>query len=95
MRAEISQATRENKSYIENVERAKMVEKMQETKRNKKREEAGAEVGVGKVSGKNESATAVAAPVEVRRQFRQRTAIGKNNTAEQSEAMKNLLSKVF
>lgn len=35
LRAEIAQATRENKSFISNVEKAKMINKMEESKKRK------------------------------------------------------------
>lgn len=83
MRAEIAQATRENKTYIRNVERAKMVKNM-ETKKRKINEDSG---------GNGEEK-----PVEVRRQFRQNKTKGiaqEGGRAESSEKVKRLLSKVF
>lgn len=85
MRAEIAQATRENKTYIRNVERAKMIKNIQETKKRKLDEDGGKQVGEEK-------------PVEVKRQFRQNKAKGmaqEGGRAESSEKVKRLLSKVF
>ncbi|KAL7270656.1 RNA-binding ATPase activator esf2 [Rhizina undulata] len=91
MRAEISQATRENKTYIRNVERAKMVENMESNGRKRKKEKGGEEGGKG---GEE------VAKVEVRRQFRQHKAKGRaveegSERKEASENFKRLLSKVF
>lgn len=83
MRTEMAQATRENKTYIRNVERAKMVKNM-ETKKRKLNED----VGDG---GREEK-------VEVRRQFRQNKTKGIAQDgvgAESSEKVKRLLSNIF
>lgn len=83
MRAEIAQATRENKTYIRNVERAKMVQNMEAS--SKKRKSGSGEGGEGEK------------PVEVRRQFRQNRTKGSADAGkgESSENVKRLLSKVF
>src|SRR5437588_4609638 len=62
LRAEIAQATRENKTYIRNVERAKMVEKMESSKKRKLKELAGASDGTDSEELE---------PLQLRRQFRQ------------------------
>ncbi|KAI5837616.1 hypothetical protein DFP73DRAFT_310497 [Morchella snyderi] len=88
MRAEIAQATRENKTYIRNVERAKMVKNMEASTASKKRK-----------SGENgeEEEEYKKKVIEVRRQFRQNKTKGSADTgkAETSEGVKRLLSKVF
>lgn len=85
-RAEIAAETRINKTYLRNVERAKMVENMQETKRAKRKAEGGAE-------------DEPPAKTDVRRQFRQHTVRGvvadKSQGKETGAKVKNLLSKVF
>ncbi|EGX53880.1 RNA-binding ATPase activator esf2 [Orbilia oligospora] len=93
LRAEISQATRENKTYIRNVERAKMVENMQAAAKEKRK---AADIGDG---GATE---AVANEKDkIRRTFKQRTAVtktvkaGEKSKGEKSDAMKKLLSTVF
>ncbi|KAF3158776.1 RNA-binding ATPase activator esf2 [Orbilia oligospora] len=93
LRAEISQATRENKTYIRNVERAKMVENMQAAAKEKRK---AADIGDG-------GATDAAANEKdkIRRTFKQRTAVtktvkaGEKSKGEKSDAMKKLLSTVF
>ncbi|KAK6348871.1 RNA-binding ATPase activator esf2 [Orbilia blumenaviensis] len=93
LRAEISQATRENKTYIRNVERAKMVENMQAAAK-EKRKAAGNDD-----SGAPEPATSD--KDKIRRTFTQRTAVtksvkaGEKGKGEKSDAMKKLLSAVF
>ncbi|KAK6526785.1 RNA-binding ATPase activator esf2 [Arthrobotrys megalospora] len=94
LRAEISQATRENKTYIRNVERAKMVENMQAAAKEKRK--AG--------GGDDDSGTVEVATNDkdkIRRTFKQRTAVtktvkaGEKGKGEKSDAMKKLLSTVF
>ncbi|KAK6533366.1 RNA-binding ATPase activator esf2 [Orbilia ellipsospora] len=96
LRAEISQATRENKTYIRNVERAKMVENMQAAAKDKKRkatDDKGEPIGVSESTGEME---------KIRRTFKQRTAVtksikggDKSKGKEKSDTMKKLLSSVF
>lgn len=94
LRAEIAQAHRENKTFTRNVERAKMIEHMQET-RKRKAEAAGP---------KDKSAPSVASDagtsaIEVRRHFRQNKIKGhKAAQAEgvkSSEVVKKALGKLF
>ncbi|KAK6512080.1 RNA-binding ATPase activator esf2 [Arthrobotrys musiformis] len=96
LRAEISQATRENKTYIRNVERAKMVENMQAAAKEKRKAADTDDTGAPEVA---------AAPTNekdrIRRTFRQRTTVtkslkaGEKGKAEKSDAMKKLLGAVF
>ncbi|EWC48624.1 hypothetical protein DRE_01846 [Drechslerella stenobrocha 248] len=98
LRAEIAQSTRENKTYIRNVERAKMVENMQAAAKEKKRKT---------VDGDGEAvAAAEVAPDgrdRIRRTFTQRAAVTKTvkggekraQGGEKSDVMKKLLSSVF
>ncbi|KAK6350238.1 RNA-binding ATPase activator esf2 [Orbilia brochopaga] len=98
LRAEIAQTTRENKTYLRNVERAKMIENMQAAAKEKKRKSADDNAG--------EADPAADKPDErdkIRRTFKQRTAVTKTVKGnekreaggEKSEAMKKLLSSVF
>ncbi|RVD86582.1 uncharacterized protein DFL_004850 [Arthrobotrys flagrans] len=93
LRAEISQATRENKTYIRNVERAKMVENMQAAAK-EKRKAAGIDDGAAPAATANDKD-------KIRRTFKQRTAVtktvkaGDRGKGEKSDAMKKLLSTVF
>jgi ESF2/ABP1 family protein len=90
MRAEIAHETRINKTYLRNVERAKMVENMEKKKRKADdcKEDEGHNPGDGS-----------APKIEVRRQFRQHKTKGraaeKSEGKQSSEKVKNLLSKVF
>ncbi|RPB05078.1 hypothetical protein L873DRAFT_1840068 [Choiromyces venosus 120613-1] len=90
LRAEIAQATRENKTYIRNVERAKMVEKMESSKKRKLKE-------LAEASG--DKAPEQPEPLQIRRQFRQHSTKGKRaeegEGKESSEKVKRLLSKIF
>lgn len=83
MRTEMAQATRENKTYIRNVERAKMVKNMETNKKKLN--------GYSGNGGSEEK-------VEVRRQFRQNKTKGiaqEGVGAESSEKVKSLLSNIF
>ncbi|OBT74827.1 hypothetical protein VF21_06446 [Pseudogymnoascus sp. 05NY08] len=90
MRAEISKTTKENKEFVQNVERAKMLEGMEAKKaaRRAKEEEgipAGESVKVEKVRKGGERA----------RQFKQTQAVPKRKATDQSESVKQVLSKIF
>jgi ESF2/ABP1 family protein len=101
MRAEIAQATRENKTFLKNVERAKMVENMEAKKRKRqadadhdKAEEGGVKLD-GPVAKKEKKA-------DVRRTFRQNETAGNKNTSapmeqkkERSENVGRVLKKIF
>jgi len=88
MRAEIAHETRINKTYLRNVERAKMVENMEKKRKADDCEDEGHNPGDGSAS-----------KIEVRRQFRQHKTKGraaeKSQGKQSSEKVKNLLSKVF
>ncbi|KAK6333473.1 RNA-binding ATPase activator esf2 [Orbilia javanica] len=93
LRAEISQATRENKTYIRNVERAKMVENMQAAAKEKRKAADVEDSGALEVATNDRD--------KIRRTFKQRTAVtktvkaGEKGKGEKSDAMKKLLSTVF
>ncbi|KAK7204658.1 hypothetical protein BZA70DRAFT_179653 [Myxozyma melibiosi] len=95
LRAEISQATRENKAYIRNVGRAKMIENIK-AKRALKAEAAGAneDASTSKKQGESE--------IEMRRNFRQRTVRDRTKSSEPSArdkaneaAMQRVLGSIF
>ncbi|KAF4305225.1 Nucleotide-binding alpha-beta plait [Botryosphaeria dothidea] len=84
MRAEIARSTRENKEFLQNVERAKMLEGMAAKKKNKRPEKEGA-------------AAAPPSEKDIRRQFRQAEVRSKKtrDVPEQPEEVKRVLSKIF
>lgn len=102
MRAEIAQATRENKTFLKNVERAKMVENMEAKKRKRQAEaehdradeEGGVKLDAAPASKKEKK-------VDVRRTFRQNETAGKGHTKvienkkERSENVGRVLKKIF
>ncbi|KAK9324288.1 hypothetical protein V1517DRAFT_57615 [Lipomyces orientalis] len=85
LRAEISQATRENKAFIRNVERAKMIEHIQEKKRKKQTR-----------SDKNVNCEPQSAPsageIEMRRNFRQRSIV---TDKDKEGTMQRVLKNIF
>jgi ESF2/ABP1 family protein len=89
MRAEISKTTKENKEFVQNVERAKMLEGMEAKKAAKKRNEdeqrKGKEVAV---KAKKEGG-------ERPRQFKQTAVASKKRPEEQPDQVKRVLSKIF
>ncbi|KAK8161725.1 hypothetical protein IWX90DRAFT_278597 [Phyllosticta citrichinensis] len=89
MRAEIAKTTRENKEFVQNVERAKMLQGMAEKKKKKE------EKGEAQPQKARESQTK---DREARRHFKQnevRSKSAKNAPVEQSEDVKRVLSKIF
>lgn len=85
MRAEISRSTRENKEFIQNIERAKMLEGMAT-----KKKEKSAAAGEG-------AAPAPPAERDIRRQFKQAEVKSRKtrDVPEQPEEVKRVLSKIF
>ncbi|RFU78768.1 pre-rrna-processing esf2 [Trichoderma arundinaceum] len=82
MRAEISKTTRENKLFVRNVERAKMLDGIEAKAKAKKRKASDA------VDGEE--------PKESVRTFRQISKINKGeDTSEQPERVNRVLSKIF
>lgn len=83
MRAEISKTTRENKLFVRNVERAKMLDGMEAKARAKKRKA-------------NDAAVEGEEPKESVRTFRQIAKINKgDDTNEQPERVSRVLNKIF
>ncbi|UNI21676.1 RNA-binding ATPase activator esf2 [Purpureocillium takamizusanense] len=95
MRAEISKATKENKEFVRNVEKAKMLDGMQA--KSKKRKAADAEGGGG---GDDDDTRTAAATLsggkpERARTFKQVQQIKKADAEEQPERVTRVLSKIF
>ncbi|KFY23314.1 hypothetical protein V493_05923 [Pseudogymnoascus sp. VKM F-4281 (FW-2241)] len=91
MRAEISKTTKENKEFVQNVERAKMLEGM-EAKKAARRAKEGEGGPAGEAGGKVEK---VKKGGERARQFKQTQAVPKRKATDQSESVKQVLSKIF
>jgi len=90
MRAEISKTTKENKEFVQNVERAKMLEGMESKKVAKRRLEDDATVEKGgEVPVKKQK------NVERPRHFKQTAVASKKKPEDQSEQVKRVLSKIF
>lgn len=91
MRAEISKSARENKEFVRNVERAKMVDNI-ESKTAAKKDRAGAGAdggGSGSGSGSGERA-----PPKSVRQFAQ-ASVGRKGAQKTPDEAKRVLSKLF
>ncbi|KAI9770518.1 MAG: RNA-binding ATPase activator esf2 [Geoglossum simile] len=90
LRADISRTNRENKLFVRNVERAKMLENMDAKRKSKGDRESGKENGTGG------GARAVQTDQRsgFKRHFRQNE-VRKKGGVEQSEEVKRVLSKIF
>jgi ESF2/ABP1 family protein len=90
MRAEISKSTKENKEFVQNVERAKMLEGMEAKKASKRRlEDDDVAVEDKPVPEKRQKNT------ERPRHFKQTAVASKRRPEDQSEQVKRVLSKIF
>ncbi|TAQ85939.1 hypothetical protein B7494_g5742 [Chlorociboria aeruginascens] len=92
MRAEISKTTKENKKFVQNVERAKMLEGMESKNAAKKRKD-NKEIdrdGEGIVKKEKEEKGG-----ERPRYFKQTAVATKKGPEDQSEQVKRVLSKIF
>ncbi|KAJ6444547.1 U3 snoRNP-associated protein Esf2 [Purpureocillium lavendulum] len=87
MRAEISKATKENKEFVRNVEKAKMLDGMQAKSKSKKRKAAD---GDGADDGE-----AAPARGERARTFKQVQQVKKADVEDQPERVTRVLSKIF
>ncbi|PVH87443.1 hypothetical protein DL98DRAFT_509709 [Cadophora sp. DSE1049] len=89
MRAEISKTTKENKEFVQNVERAKMLEGMEAKKAAKRRKdiEEGSETFVPPKAEKMGGERA--------RQFKQTPVATRRRPEDQPEQVKRVLSKIF
>ena len=89
MRAEISKTTKENKEFVQNVERAKMLEGMESKKAAKRRkEDEDAGVDNGKSIEKEKGG-------ERPRYFKQIAVASKKKPEDQPEQVRRVLSKIF
>ncbi|KAI9052841.1 hypothetical protein LZ554_003114 [Drepanopeziza brunnea f. sp. 'monogermtubi'] len=88
MRAEISKTTKENKEFVQNVERAKMLETMESKKAAKRRKNL-------------DEATSEGAAIDLKkggerpRHFKQTQVATKKRPEDQPEQVKRVLSKIF
>ncbi|KAL2070611.1 hypothetical protein VTL71DRAFT_13637 [Oculimacula yallundae] len=88
MRAEISKTTKENKEFVQNVERAKMLEGMEAKKAAKRRKET--EGTIENIAPAKEKKGG-----ERARQFKQTPVAKKRRPEDQPEQVKRVLSKIF
>lgn len=91
MRAEISKTTKENKEFLQNVERAKMLEGMDSKRAAKRRKEAaqGAVVAVDEPGKMSKTGS------ERPRHFKQTAVAPKKKVVDQPDQVKRVLSKIF
>ncbi|KAK9448818.1 uncharacterized protein V1518DRAFT_418308 [Limtongia smithiae] len=78
LRAEITQAAKENKAYVRNVERAKMIDNM----KRKRREKAG--------KAETDGGAAAEEPLEIRRNFKQRVVKDKSAQPKPDAPLRNV-----
>lgn len=91
MRAEISQTTKENKEFVQNVERAKMLEGMESKKAAQRRKETEDAIEKGEPQAVKESKKGGERP----RKFKQTTVATKKKAENPPEQVKRVLSKIF
>ena len=91
LRTEVSQATRENKAFIRNVEKAKMLENMQASR--KRKADAATSTSTSTSTQKVQDGGSV--DVEVRRQFRQNKAMGQKANMEEGIKSSDAVNKVL
>ncbi|KAH0547634.1 hypothetical protein FGG08_000123 [Glutinoglossum americanum] len=93
LRADISRTNRENKLFLRNVERAKMLENMDAKRKSTKNRES----GMMSEADDNTGADKLRPRISSRRHFRQSEAIrkGEDDRVQQSEEVKRVLSKIF
>jgi ESF2/ABP1 family protein len=87
LRVEISKTAKENKEFVQNVERAKMLETMESKKAAKRRKED--DVGVTVLDAPSKKGG------ERARHFKQTTVAVKRKSEDQPEQVKRVLSKIF
>ncbi|QSZ34399.1 hypothetical protein DSL72_005991 [Monilinia vaccinii-corymbosi] len=91
MRAEISKTTKENKEFVQNVERAKMMEGMEAKRAAKRRKEEDLDVTKeGAVEAKKQKTNA-----DRPMRFKQNAPALKSKTQSQPDQVKRVLSKIF
>lgn len=91
MRAEISKTTKENKEFVQNVERAKMLQGIESKEAAKRAKEDGDGAG----NDVSETTQVSRKGVERARYFKQTAVVPKKNAADQPEQVKRVLSKIF
>lgn len=93
MRAEIAKTTRENKEFVRNVEKAKVLNGIQAkaAAKRKKSEDGGENSGDEDVADNSDSGPAQ----ERRRTFKQIPQVKKRKQEEPSEQVQRVLSKIF
>lgn len=91
MRAEIKKTTKENRKFVQNVERAKMLEGMESKKAAKRAKED----GDGARTEVSETAQVSKKGGERAWQFKQTAVVSKKKVADQPEQVKRVLSKIF
>jgi len=89
MRAEISKTTKENKEFVQNVERAKMLEGM-ESKKAAKRKEDGTKRVYSEKSVKEQKKVG-----QRSRHFKQTALAPKKKLGDQPDQVKRVLNKIF
>jgi len=90
MRAEISKTTKENKEFVQNVERAKKLEGMESKRAAKRRKDEENKPITGEEVIKEQKTSG-----ERPRQFKQTTVASKKRPEDQPEQVKRVLSKIF
>ncbi|CAK7264625.1 RNA-binding ATPase activator esf2 [Sporothrix epigloea] len=88
MRAELEQTSRENKEFLQNVERAKMLDGMEAKAAAKSAKESAA-------AATKDGAAASAASQKGVRSFQQKKMVVRNDEGEQPEHVRRVLSKIF
>ncbi|KAK2624370.1 hypothetical protein QTJ16_006320 [Diplocarpon rosae] len=91
MRAEISKTTKENKEFVQNVERAKMLEGMESKKAAKHRRQIDETTSESVVTNAKDGKRTG----ERHRKFKQTQVATKNRPEDQPEQVKRVLSKIF
>jgi ESF2/ABP1 family protein len=91
MRAEITKTTKENKVFVQNVERAKMLDGME----SKKAARRAKEDGDGARTEVSETAQVSKKGGERAWQFKQTAVVAKKKVADQPEQVKRVLNKIF
>jgi ESF2/ABP1 family protein len=91
MRAEISKTTKENKEFVRNVERAKMLDGIRSKKEAKRRKENGDDIDIDTDTPQRDTLKGA----ERVRQFKQTGVVPKKALEETPEEVKRVLSKIF
>jgi ESF2/ABP1 family protein len=90
LKVEISKTTKENKEFVRNVERAKMLEGMEAKKAAKRRKEDEDAIGKKGATVKEQNTNG-----ERPRHFKQTAVASKKKSEDQPEQVKRVLSKIF